>query len=133
MNPTEKPQRQKTPDARKKQSPFAPLMTLLGIPLGARNIYPDQPAVHSPFWPLFLVFLTLATLQAFNLKTTLEQHGQLQKNQREMGRNLPNARMMLETVEALGRDLIVLSGSSEEARAIVTEFQIRINETPVAP
>ena len=88
---------------------------------------------YSPFWPIFVVFLTLAVMQGFYLRSALVQRAQMKVNDEQITKVLPQARTINQMVENVGHELIALSNAkSTEAAKIISEFKIQMN-APVAP
>ena len=85
---------------------------------------------HSPFWAVWIVFLTLAILQVLNLIGDFKQRSQLQTTEAQMKIPVVQAKAIRLTIEAVGRELLALSKDSAEAAKIVAEFKITLNEPP---
>ena len=88
---------------------------------------------YSPFWALILVFATLIFLQAwYVLKDDINQRSQIEATQAQLKSLVGQAQTINQTTEAIGRELMALSSSSEEAARIITEFNIQLNQ-PAQP
>jgi hypothetical protein len=109
-------------------STYSSLAALFGKPPGALKNAPNRPTSFSPFVPLMIVFLSLTLLQVFSLKGLIDQRQTLLRHERALNQDLPQATAIADTVENLGRDLVSLSAKSAEARKIVTEFNIQLNQ-----
>ena len=87
---------------------------------------------YSPFWALWVVFLTLVFLQSTYLLNDFKQLGQIQTAQLQLKSAVAQAQAISQTTEAVGRELVALSGKSTEAAKIIAEFKIKLN-APAQP
>ncbi|GAB4240285.1 MAG: hypothetical protein OHK005_02350 [Candidatus Methylacidiphilales bacterium] len=87
---------------------------------------------YSPFWPLLPVLLVLIVINGFQLRNTFEQRHNLNRMGAQLETILPQARLINETMVGLSRDLLNLAATSQGARQIVGEFQIR-QAQPTSP
>jgi 4-alpha-glucanotransferase len=85
---------------------------------------------YSPFWAIWIVFLTLTILQVPNLTADFKQPPQLQAARTQLKTALVQAQAISQTAEAVGRELLTLSKDSAEAAKIVADFNIKLNEPP---
>jgi hypothetical protein len=86
--------------------------------------------LHSPFWALCLVFLSLIFLQVSYVTDDFKERDQIQAARTQLNLPLAQAQTLNQITEAVGRDLLTLSTNSVEAAKIVAEFNIRINNPP---
>ena len=87
---------------------------------------------YPPFWALWIVFLTMACLQAAYLSNELRQQSRIEATLAEMKVPLAQSQAVNQTIEAIGRELLALSADSTEAAKIVAEFKIKLTE-PAKP
>jgi hypothetical protein len=83
--------------------------------------------ICSPFWPVWVVFLTLIFLQSTYLLNDFKQQSQIKAARTQLKSALAQAQAVNQTTEAVGRELVALSGKSTEAARIVAEFKIKVN------
>ncbi len=89
------------------------------------NHVATTPKRYSPFWAVSLVFLTLIVLQCCFLWDDYSVRSDLLRTQANLTDALTKAQQISQITEAVSRDIYVMSNDSEEARKIVTEFNIR--------
>ena len=98
----------------------------------ANEIHPGQ-QTFSPFWALVILFITLGFLQTAYLVDDTSKCDQTQTARAQLKKDFVQARTINQTTEAVGRELIVLSAKSPEARKIVAEFNLEIkNPAPLS-
>ena len=94
----------------------------------------NRPAgnIYSPFWALWVVFLTLLFLQSTYLVGDYKQQSEIQAVRLQIKSAVAQAQAVSQTTEAVGRELVALSGKSTEAAKIIAEFKIKLN-APAQP
>jgi hypothetical protein len=84
---------------------------------------------YSAFWPVVIVFATLAVVQGIYLAGTLRTRDQLSARRANVQQVLPQAQLINQTVENVGKELFALSdGKSNEAAKIIAEFNIQLQQ-----
>jgi FMN phosphatase YigB (HAD superfamily) len=92
---------------------------------------PQTTLGFSPFPAVFALFLVFSAAQAIYLYDALQNRAEIRAASAALNRDLPRAREILETLDKVGRDLLVLSNAkSSEAARIVGEFNIQLTGTP---
>jgi len=95
------------------------------------SITSARPAIYSPFWALFGVFVTLTVLQSVYLIEDYREHSRLRVAAAETKIKLAQAQVITKTAEAVGKDLLALAAAtSPEADKIIAEFNIRMKGKP---
>ena len=94
------------------------------------NSLNTTPKTYSPFWALGVVFVTLILLQTFSLWDDFKQRSRIMVASAQLKSLVGQAQTTIATTEAVGRELVVLSAASEEARKIIAEFKIQITKPP---
>jgi hypothetical protein len=95
------------------------------------SITSARPAIYSPFWALFGVFVTLTVLQGVYLIEDYREHSRIRAAATEAKRQLAQAQVITKTAEEVGKDLLALAAAkSPEADKIIAEFSIRMKGKP---
>jgi hypothetical protein len=90
-------------------------------------------SVPSPFWGLAAIVVAFIFVQGVDLAQNFDQRGKLQQGMVQMDQVLPNAATITQTLEDFTRDLAALAATSEEAKKIVAEHNIRVNAPAMSP
>ena len=89
---------------------------------------PSTPRIYSPFWALGLLIITLIFLQAWYVKDDFSQRSRINAESAQLQGLVRQAQTISQTTEAVGRELVALSAESEEAKKIIVEFKIQLNQ-----
>lgn len=89
--------------------------------------------LFSAFWPLAILFVTLIALQVTSLNQAAEQRTQIEQNIKTLSEKDTQITQIDTVLGSVSRDLLQLATANPVAKQLVTEFQIRQNETPTAP
>ena len=84
---------------------------------------------YSPFWAVWLVFVTLAIVQVLYFADDSRDRSRLQAAENQLQNSLNQVRAVNQTLEAVGRELVALAPKSPEAARIVNEFKIKLTPT----
>jgi hypothetical protein len=90
----------------------------------------SNPNEYSVYWPLLPVIVVLVAVNGLQLKGSLEQRAQLKIAQANLEGVLPQAQLINSTMLGLSKDVLALAETSEGARKIVQDFQIREVQPP---
>jgi type II secretory pathway pseudopilin PulG len=86
---------------------------------------------YSPFWAIWLVFVALAFWQALSFVDDSQDRDRLMLTENQLRASLSQVRAVNQTLDAVGRELVVLAPDSFEAARIVNEYKIKVG--PVQP
>jgi hypothetical protein len=76
---------------------------------------------------VFALFLTFSVAQTIYFYDALQNRREIRTASTALKRDLPHAREVMETLDKVGRDLLILShAKSSEAAKIVAEFNIQL-------
>jgi hypothetical protein len=82
---------------------------------------------YSPFWPVFVVFMTLIVLQGVYVIGDLKDRERIKRAQAEIAPMLTQAQKITQVVEDLGKELLTLSNAKNtQATKIVNELNIKL-------
>ncbi len=84
-----------------------------------------RPASYSPFWAVFVVFLTMGIGYAIQLGSLWNQYQQTRKTEAMLVEMLPQVRAINTKLQKVTQELIQLSATSAPARQIVADFNIQ--------
>ena len=86
--------------------------------------------VHSAFWPIALLAISLIVLIGWDLGVAATAHSNGVQLRDQQVKIVEQAKKVQTDLEKLARDLIEVAGSDAEAKAIVTKYNISVNAPP---
>lgn len=95
-----------------------------------RRASTTQIVSYSPFWPILIVFIALATVGVWQMMGLLETRRSLFESLKQTQQRIPRAQIVINTREAIRKELFLLSSVSPEAKKIVQEFRIQYQVPP---
>jgi len=93
---------------------------------------PDNEKKTTAFWPLLLLASSVAILMLMQLIYMENQRRTLLQTYQARATALSQTQVLQQRLNSIMQELIQLSASNEDAKAIVRKYNIRIN-TPAAP
>jgi hypothetical protein len=89
-------------------------------------------ALRTPFWPLVLLALSMATFLGWQVMLSQRQHTALLQLAGQQTLLVGQAKQTESRLQAMMMDLLTLSKTDPNAKAIVNKFGIKYNPAPSA-
>ena len=92
--------------------------------IGASTETSPREKSYSPFWAIWIVFLTFVFLQASYFHDDFTQRSRIEAAETQLKTPLTQTLAINRTIEAVSRELLALAPDSAEAAKIIAEFNI---------
>lgn len=91
------------------------------------------PPLRSAFWPFLLVTVSFIAILVWQVLTAYQAHEQGQLAQKQKIKLVEQSRAVQARLQKFLHELIDLSATDEDAKAIVTKYDISVDKSTVSP
>jgi hypothetical protein len=91
-----------------------------------RNFFSPTPGF--PFLALFFIIIVLCTVYGIQMRELVKQNNQFSKTITQVTPTAERANLLINTMVAIGNDLLAIVDESPTARKIVDQYQIKQSE-----
>ena len=95
--------------------------------------YEGYPEAVSVVWPLILVLAALLIVNSVQFVSILRERSAVKQVTENADQAVARYRLVSDKLENLAKDLMRLSLTSTEAKEIVTQFNIQMNQPAIPP
>jgi hypothetical protein len=95
--------------------------------------YEGYPEAVSVVWPLILVLAALLIVNSVQFVSILRERSTVKQFTENADQAVARYRLVSDKLENLAKDLMRLSLTSTEAKEIVTQFNIQMNQPAIPP